>query len=138
MRGNISPKVMAMMIRKAVGLFAAMLVSRAAGALGPIETNSTKPAAALNRKKPGIICKGQMQTIDDRRYDDADRECRLRAPRLRRFLRRLISAQRAAWASMPATIGWTAIHEKPRWLVFLKRASGSDQEAAEEERRLAA
>src|SRR5882762_5058886 len=32
----------------------AMLVSRAAGAVGPIETSSTRPVAALNRKKPGI------------------------------------------------------------------------------------
>ena len=54
MRGRISPKVMAMMIRKAVAPLVTMLVSRAAGALGPIETNSTSPVAALNRKKPGI------------------------------------------------------------------------------------
>jgi hypothetical protein len=45
---------MAMMIRNAVVPFAAMLASRAAGALGPIETNSTRLVAALNRKKPGI------------------------------------------------------------------------------------
>jgi hypothetical protein len=55
MRGRINPKVMAMMIRNAVAPLVAMLVSRAAGALGPIETNSTRPAAALNSKKPGII-----------------------------------------------------------------------------------
>ena len=39
MRGRINPKAMAMMIRTAMAPFAAMLVSRAAGALGPIETN---------------------------------------------------------------------------------------------------
>src|SRR3984893_14030404 len=50
MRGRISPKAMAMMIRNAVAPFAAMPISRAAGALGPIETNSTTPVAALNRK----------------------------------------------------------------------------------------
>jgi hypothetical protein len=50
MRGRISPKVMAKMIRNAVAPFAAVLVGRAADALGPIETNSTKPAAALSRK----------------------------------------------------------------------------------------
>src|ERR1700730_1744205 len=54
MRGRISPKVIAMMIRNAVVLLLTMLVSRAAGAPGPIETNSTRPVAALNRKKPGI------------------------------------------------------------------------------------
>jgi hypothetical protein len=54
MRGRISPKVMAMMTRKAVAPLAAMFVNRVAGALGPIETNSTRPVAALNRKKPGI------------------------------------------------------------------------------------
>src|SRR3981189_2317546 len=54
MRGTVSPKVMAMMIRNAVAPLAAMLVSRSAGALGPIETNSARPVAALNRKKPGI------------------------------------------------------------------------------------
>jgi hypothetical protein len=46
---------MAMMIRNAVASLVAMLVGSAAGALGPIETNSTRPVAALNRKKPGII-----------------------------------------------------------------------------------
>ena len=55
MRGRISPKVIAMMTRNAVTPLVAMLVSRAAGAVGPIETNSTRPVAALNRKKPGII-----------------------------------------------------------------------------------
>jgi hypothetical protein len=45
---------MAMMISNAVAPFAAMLVSRAAAAVGPIETNSTRPVAALNRKKPSI------------------------------------------------------------------------------------
>ena len=63
MRGRISPKVMAMMIRKAVAPFAAMLVSRAAGALGPIETNSTKPVAALNRKKPGNARHGLQELL---------------------------------------------------------------------------
>jgi hypothetical protein len=52
MRGRISPKVMAMIISNAVAPLVATLVSRAAGALGPIETNSTRPIAALNRKKP--------------------------------------------------------------------------------------
>ena len=41
--------------QKGRSAFAAMLVSRAAGAPGPIETNLTRPAAALNKKKPGII-----------------------------------------------------------------------------------
>src|SRR5258708_16470244 len=54
MRGRINPKVMAMMIRNAVAPFVTMLVRRAGGALGPIDTNSTRPVAALNRKKPGI------------------------------------------------------------------------------------
>jgi hypothetical protein len=43
-----------MMMRNAVTPLAAMLASIAAGALGPMETNSTRPVAALNRKKPGI------------------------------------------------------------------------------------
>jgi hypothetical protein len=55
MRGRISPKVMAVTIRNAVAPFVAMLVSRVAGALGLIETNSTRPVAALNRKKPGTV-----------------------------------------------------------------------------------
>jgi hypothetical protein len=38
MRRRISPKVMAMMIRNAVARLVAMLVNRAAGAVGPIET----------------------------------------------------------------------------------------------------
>ena len=59
MRGRISPKVMAKMIRNAVAPFAAVLVGRAADALGPIETNSTKPAAALCRKKQGKLCRYQ-------------------------------------------------------------------------------
>jgi hypothetical protein len=60
MRGKLSSKVMviiirnALMIRNAVAPFMAMLVSRAAGALSPIETNSTRSVAPLNRKKPGI------------------------------------------------------------------------------------
>ncbi len=49
MRGRISPKVMAMMIRNAVARLVAMLVNRAAGAVDPIETNSTRPVAALDR-----------------------------------------------------------------------------------------
>jgi hypothetical protein len=55
MRGRINPKVMAMMIRNAVAPFAAMVVSRLAGAAGPIETNSMTHLAAWNRKKSGII-----------------------------------------------------------------------------------
>jgi hypothetical protein len=58
-----------------------MLVSRAAGALGPIETNSTRAVMALNRKEPGIIettaekaraAKGRGRYIDDGRCGDAD------------------------------------------------------------------
>jgi hypothetical protein len=48
-RGRISPKIMAMMIRNAVTPLVPMLVRRA-GAPDPIETNSTRPVAALNRK----------------------------------------------------------------------------------------
>jgi hypothetical protein len=55
MRDRINPKVMAMMIRNAVAPFAAMVVSRLAGAAGPIETNSMTHLAAWNRKKSGII-----------------------------------------------------------------------------------
>src|ERR1700682_1056263 len=40
--------------QKCVAPLVAMLVSRAAGAVGPIETSSTRSVAALNRKKPGI------------------------------------------------------------------------------------
>src|ERR1700730_15387973 len=54
MRGRIRPKDMAMIIRNAVAPLVAMLVRRAGGAVGPIETNSTRPVAAVNRKKPGI------------------------------------------------------------------------------------
>jgi hypothetical protein len=50
---------MAKMIRNAVAPFAAVLVGRAADALGPIETNSKKPAAALCRKKRGKLCRYQ-------------------------------------------------------------------------------
>jgi hypothetical protein len=62
MRGRINPRVMAMMTRKAVAPLAAMVVNRIAGALGPIDTNSTTALAARNRKKPGII-----ETIAERR-----------------------------------------------------------------------
>jgi hypothetical protein len=40
---------MAMMIRNAVARLVAMLVNRAARAVGPIETNSIRPVAALDR-----------------------------------------------------------------------------------------
>jgi hypothetical protein len=63
MRGRISPKVIAMMIRNAVAQFVAMPVSRAAGALGPIETNSTRPVAALNKKKPGNARHGLQELL---------------------------------------------------------------------------
>jgi hypothetical protein len=114
MRGRISPKVMAMMIRNAVAPFVAMLVSRAAGALGPIETNSTRPVAALNRKKPGI----NETTAEKARA--AKGRCRRSAIGVTRTLTNMqatsapvaafvpateISAQRAACASMPAAIG---------------------------------
>jgi hypothetical protein len=42
---------MAMVIRNPVAPLVAVLVSRAAGAVGSIETSSTRPVAALNRKK---------------------------------------------------------------------------------------
>src|SRR6202162_2764017 len=114
MRGRISPKVMAMMIRNAVAAFVAMLVSKAAGALGPIETNSTRPVAALNRKKPGII----ETTAEKARA--AKGRCRRSATGVTRTLTSMqatsapvaafvpateISAQRAACASMPQAIG---------------------------------
>jgi hypothetical protein len=51
--GEISPKVMAMIIRNALTPLVAMLVSRAAGAIEPIETDSTRPVAASKRLKPG-------------------------------------------------------------------------------------
>jgi hypothetical protein len=69
MRGRINPKVIAVMIRNAVVPFVKMLISRAGGAPGPIETNSTRPVAALNRKNPGI--KETTAEIDDRRHEDA-------------------------------------------------------------------
>jgi hypothetical protein len=114
MRGAISPKVMAMMIRNAVAPLAAMLVSRAAGDLGPIETNSTRPVAALNRKKPGI----NETTAEKARA--ANGKCRRSTIGVTRTLTSMqatsapvaafvpateISAQRAACASMPAAIG---------------------------------
>jgi hypothetical protein len=43
------------MARKAVAPLAAMVVKNVAGALGPIDTNSTTGLAGWNRKKPGII-----------------------------------------------------------------------------------
>jgi uncharacterized phage infection (PIP) family protein YhgE len=49
-RGRINPKFMAITIINAVTPLVTMLVSRA-GAPDPIETNSTRPVAALNRKK---------------------------------------------------------------------------------------
>jgi hypothetical protein len=52
MRGRISPKVMAVMIRNAVALLVTMLVSRAAGAVGAIATNTRRPVAAF----AGTIC----------------------------------------------------------------------------------
>ena len=68
MRGRISPKVMATMIRNAVAPFTlAMFVSRAAGALGPIETNSDEAVAALNRKKPG--CEMGLRHATGRPYE---------------------------------------------------------------------
>jgi hypothetical protein len=51
MRGRISPKVIAMIIRNAVAPFVTMLVSRAAGAPGPIATNSTSPVAVAKQEK---------------------------------------------------------------------------------------
>src|ERR1700730_9516397 len=114
MRGRISPKAMAMMIRTAMAPFASMLVSRVAGALGPIETNSTKPVAALNRKKPGI-----NETTAEK-ATAAKGRCRRWAIGVRRTRARIrepsapvaafvaateISTQRAACASMPAAIG---------------------------------
>ena len=54
MRGKINPNVIEKIIRKAVALFVTKLVSKAAGAFGPIETISMRPVAALNRKNPGI------------------------------------------------------------------------------------
>jgi hypothetical protein len=114
MRGRVSPKVMAIMIRNAVALFVAMLVSRAAGALGPIETNSTRPVAALNRKKPGI-----NETTAEKAIAAKGR-CRRSTTGVTRTLTSTqatsapvaalppateISAQRAACASMPIAIG---------------------------------
>jgi len=46
---------MARITRNAVVPFTTTLVSRTAGARGPIETNSTRALAAWNKKKPGII-----------------------------------------------------------------------------------
>jgi len=68
------------MIRNAVAPLVTMLVSKAAGAFGPIETNSARPVAALNRKSPASMSRGgegdsregQMQAIDDWRHEDAD------------------------------------------------------------------
>src|SRR6266436_5804444 len=114
MRGRISPKVMAMMMRNAVAPFVTTLVSRAAGALGPIETSSTRPVAALNRKKPGIIettaekaraakgrCRrsttGVTMTLASRQATSAPVAAFVPATE--------ISAQRAACAIMPTAIG---------------------------------
>jgi hypothetical protein len=46
MRGRISPKVMAMMIRNAVTPLVAMLTRRAAGAVGPIERRRRQTSSA--------------------------------------------------------------------------------------------
>jgi hypothetical protein len=51
MRGKISPKIMAVMIRNDVAPFVTMLVSRAADALGAIEPNSTRPVAVVKQEK---------------------------------------------------------------------------------------
>ena len=50
-RGRISPRVMARITRNAVVPFTAALVSRTAGARGPIETNSTRALAVWNKKR---------------------------------------------------------------------------------------
>src|SRR5438874_10796981 len=114
MRGRISPNVMAMMIRNAVAQLVAMLVSRATGALGPIETNSTTPAAALNRKKPGIIeataekaraAKGRRRRSTIGVAMTLTSIQATSAPVTALPPATVISAQRAAWASMPAAIG---------------------------------
>jgi hypothetical protein len=51
MRGKISPKIMAVMIRNDVAPFVTMLVSRAAGAPGPIATHSTCRVAVVKQEK---------------------------------------------------------------------------------------
>jgi hypothetical protein len=61
MRGRISPNVMAMMIRNAVAPFAATLVSRAVGAVGPIETNSTSINETTAEK--ARAAKGKARTL---------------------------------------------------------------------------
>src|SRR6266436_9797745 len=114
MRGRIRPKVMAMMIINAVAPLVTMLVRRAGGAVGPIETNSTRPVAALNRKKPGI-----NETTAEK-ATAAKGKCRRSTTGVARTLTSMqatnapvgalppateISAQRAACASMPAAIG---------------------------------
>src|SRR5258708_32818571 len=114
MRGRIRPRVMAMMIRNAVTLLVAMVVSRAAGALRPIETNSTRAVAALNRKKPGI-----NETTAEK-ATAAKGRCRRSTTGVARTLTSMqatnapvgalppaveVSAQRAACASMPTAIG---------------------------------
>ena len=103
-----------MMIRNAVAPLVAMLISRAAGAPGPIETNSTRPVAALNRKKPGI-----NETTAEK-ATAAKGRCRRSTTGVARTLTSMhatsapvgalppateISAQRAACASMPTAIG---------------------------------
>ena len=102
-----------MMIRNAVTQFVAMPVRRAAGALGPIEINSTRPVAALNRKKPGI-----NETTAEK-ATAAKGKCRRSASGVARTLTRIdaisapvgalppanISARRAACASMPHIMG---------------------------------
>jgi hypothetical protein len=114
MRRRISPKVRAMMIRNAVAPSVTMLVSEAAGALGPIETNSTRPAAALKGKKPGI-----NETTAEK-ATAAKGRCRRSTIGVTRTLTSMqatsapvealppateISTQRAACASIPAAIG---------------------------------
>jgi fumarate hydratase class II len=114
MRGRINPKVMTMMTGIAVAPFAAMVTSRVAGAVGSTETNSMIPLAAWNGKKPGIIettaekaraANGRWQrsaigaTMTLTRMQAANAPVATFAPTNE------INAQRAACASMPATIG---------------------------------
>src|SRR5256886_9742153 len=105
---------MARMTRNAVVPFTAALVSRTAGARGPIETNSTSALAAWNKKKPGII-----ETTAEK-PSAANGRCRRLATGVTMMLTMMqatkapvttfadaieIAAQRTACANMPTTIG---------------------------------
>src|SRR5882724_11255406 len=105
---------MARITRNAVVPFTATLVSRTAGAPGPIETNSTRALAVWNKKKPGIIettaekpsaANGRWRRLATGVTMTLTRMQAMKTP-VAAFAEAIeITTQRTACASIPTTIG---------------------------------